>query len=396
MAKFHITKKGEPGVCQALYSCPLGGEDEHFGTREEAQRAYEAKMTSELLPAGKSKADLGVRELNALAKVSSDPDVIDEVLARGSDRTFKNLAKNPNADKYHLMRAHKATTDQATRDELAAHPAFPVGLMSGPKFGALVSTATGYDQVGRLTGSDEVTDAHVDGLLQASPRSPHVNAILRNPNNKLSQEKVVELAERSWSAMGSAQLSNRYPADRIKDLPKDLVYWGTIDNTANSAYLDGYADWAIGQKDKDAHSANYYAARVAGNPETSSATLQKLAEADLATVEVYKHPRATPEVRALCEFKDPEVRRVAKLDRLQEQFGGRLKEEITYVENTNHPFGRNRGISDTRVRFNTERMAELGLDSEDIMTFMGRGRYNGGASFDPATGMFRGTVDSTD
>lgn len=43
--KYHITKKGEPGVCRATKgACPLGGEGEHFPTKEAARDHLEEKM----------------------------------------------------------------------------------------------------------------------------------------------------------------------------------------------------------------------------------------------------------------------------------------------------------------------------------------------------------------
>ena len=40
MAKFHINKHGVPAPCKAKPgNCPLGGDETHFGSREEAQEA---------------------------------------------------------------------------------------------------------------------------------------------------------------------------------------------------------------------------------------------------------------------------------------------------------------------------------------------------------------------
>lgn len=44
MAKYHIKKDGMPGVCRAQDDkCPLGGNDEHFPTKEEAQNYADKK-----------------------------------------------------------------------------------------------------------------------------------------------------------------------------------------------------------------------------------------------------------------------------------------------------------------------------------------------------------------
>lgn len=50
MAKYHITAKGEPGICRATKRCPLGDESEHYPSRAEAQKAFEEANASQLTP----------------------------------------------------------------------------------------------------------------------------------------------------------------------------------------------------------------------------------------------------------------------------------------------------------------------------------------------------------
>lgn len=45
--KYHVKKDGTPGVCHALFKCPLGDESQHFSTLEEAQE-YADKINEEL------------------------------------------------------------------------------------------------------------------------------------------------------------------------------------------------------------------------------------------------------------------------------------------------------------------------------------------------------------
>lgn len=48
MAKYHINKKGVPAVCRATSKpCPLGGEEVHFGSKEEAEAFTQKKMKKE-------------------------------------------------------------------------------------------------------------------------------------------------------------------------------------------------------------------------------------------------------------------------------------------------------------------------------------------------------------
>lgn len=52
MAKYHITAKGEPGVCRATKTCPLGSAEDHYGSKEEARQAFEERQETEALLEG--------------------------------------------------------------------------------------------------------------------------------------------------------------------------------------------------------------------------------------------------------------------------------------------------------------------------------------------------------
>lgn len=67
MAKFHISQDGTPRACSAKIACPIGGQDEHYETADEARAAYENQHVGQTFETYKT------LEL-------SDPDnVIDEV-----------------------------------------------------------------------------------------------------------------------------------------------------------------------------------------------------------------------------------------------------------------------------------------------------------------------------
>lgn len=38
---YHLTPKGEPGLCKAVKQCPYGNENEHYNNKEDARKAYE-------------------------------------------------------------------------------------------------------------------------------------------------------------------------------------------------------------------------------------------------------------------------------------------------------------------------------------------------------------------
>lgn len=55
MTKYHIKKDGTPGICRAKGKCPLGGQEEHFETKEQAQIYVNDKLAEQydFLPSSK-------------------------------------------------------------------------------------------------------------------------------------------------------------------------------------------------------------------------------------------------------------------------------------------------------------------------------------------------------
>lgn len=50
MSKFHISKNGKPSICHAQSgNCPLGGESQHYETKEKAQQAIERENNNYML-----------------------------------------------------------------------------------------------------------------------------------------------------------------------------------------------------------------------------------------------------------------------------------------------------------------------------------------------------------
>lgn len=406
MAKYHITKKGEPGVCRAAHSCPLGGADEHFDNPKAAAQAYEQKMTEQLMPAGMKKDDLGLASLNKLAKVSSDREVLEAAVQRGSDRTFKSLSTNSEAPGDLLVAAHAKAGDESVKDALLVHKNYPVASMSGSDFARAykLRQKEGSWATDPLISSDGFSDDHLSAL-QADPPKDYTGRTLtvtassavRNPNNKLSLEKRVELAEVSYSNVGAAQKSGLYPADRIADLPEDKVYWGNVYSEENSAYVDGYGDWAV--KHQESHQAADIARHVANNPKASSETLDRIARAGMASQEVYKNPNTSDATKDLLAKTDATAASLRKIEKLEAERGDDFRKSLMKPDDgggTVHPYGRYRGYSTTTVNFDPAKVKEAGLTAADVHVLMDSRRFNAGARYDEATGVFTGSVDSTD
>lgn len=109
MAKYHITSKGEPGVCRATSRpCPLGGEEEHYGSKAEAQQAYEKKMGESTPPP-------------SVSPKSNDQKRVEELMKRDAD--FARLdasVKAARQNNHELMQELAATSDPKREEELYA------------------------------------------------------------------------------------------------------------------------------------------------------------------------------------------------------------------------------------------------------------------------------------
>lgn len=64
-AKYHLNEKGEPGLCQARRACPFGDASAHYGSKAEAQIAYEAQQASSFGPRMDHTPRANWRELDA-------------------------------------------------------------------------------------------------------------------------------------------------------------------------------------------------------------------------------------------------------------------------------------------------------------------------------------------
>ena len=408
MAKYHINKKGEPGVCRASYSCPLGGEDEHYGSAKEAAQAYEKSMTDALVPAGAQKDALGLATLNKLAKVSTDREVLEAAVSKGSDRTLKTLAQNASVGGDLLVAARHKASDPTVKDALLAHRNYPVARMSGEDFARAYKIArlsNGGAGVTRMLSDDGLTDEHLAAMEADPPKDTRGNSLIPNSveaisniNNKLSAEKRIELAERSWSVLGAAQRSGIYPADRIKNLDASSVYWGNVYRETNPTYIKGYGDWAV------THASDYkaedIARHVAQNEHAPAETLDKLARNGFAPHDVYKNPNTSNETKDYLASKDATSASLRKLEKLQEAQGGKDLKTVLRKDGTEpstaYPSGRNRGYSITTMNFDPEKVKAAGLTASDIHVLMDSRRFNAGSSYNEKTGVYSGAVDSTD
>lgn len=100
MAKYHINKDGVPSVCKAqTRPCPLGGDDIHFNTKQEAQNYADKKaqkqygVISEVPAYVKVPSSFSDKELRTF--LSTKPDSIEDAHEVPIDKFTRTISKYP-------------------------------------------------------------------------------------------------------------------------------------------------------------------------------------------------------------------------------------------------------------------------------------------------------------
>lgn len=120
MAKYHIGKNDQPGICDAKKKpCPLGGDAPHFSTKAEAVKEAEKRLekryggsvtgTSNLNRARNEIFKLSAKDRAKFAKSkNTNPRVLD-ILSEDKDDTVKEMvARNPNTSPSTVAKMVKA------------------------------------------------------------------------------------------------------------------------------------------------------------------------------------------------------------------------------------------------------------------------------------------------
>lgn len=133
MAKYHITKKGEPGVCRATKTCPLGGESEHYSNKEEAAKAFEEKQSENLIPKQKAlsfprgvnkfqdirHADYNAQEREVRKKFARPNNDYGAVTEEGQ-KILNDVWKNRQIEEVRMMKVFSQNQGDITTEEMIA------------------------------------------------------------------------------------------------------------------------------------------------------------------------------------------------------------------------------------------------------------------------------------
>ena len=395
--KFHLKSNGEPAKCYAgTRPCPIGGE--HFSSEREARFYYEETRTSELFPQGIKSNEIDPKELAKLAEFTSDEEIIEQILLTGSDTALKNLGKNPNVSSDDLERAYKKAKSVMAKRMLIRNPNFPIRLLSGEDFAKKLSLTKDFSDYKKLLEDDDFGDRHAlaienDPTLRGKVYS---NFYLSNPNNKLSKKFLMDSVNTPGGRekLGNIISSNRYPAEEIENLPKTMIYWGTISHLTNPDYLDGYANWIIKNGDIRNSHDSAVALEIARNPNTSADTLSKLAPTGFASKEIFENPKTPERVKIALTSINSDLARFSKIEKIRKD--NNLNSILDYLGEERESVSLGRSYSASRMRVNMDKAGKLGLTPEDIVYLLQPQRYNAGFKFDPESGLFEGRIDSSD
>lgn len=314
--KFHINNMGNPGKCAATKGgCPFGGESEHFDSEDAARTNFERAKTEQLFaPLKKTLASSSVtdnetkktprplKELSALARDSRDSEILTEAAEFGSARTLGNLASNRDAPTEALVKAFERTDSDAVRLKLQANENFPVGLMNAEGIKKLYySNPLKFEK--RMV-DDTITDSQADVIIRDYAYYG-ADKILSNPNNQISTEKLIEIAESDVTYLRTVIRNNpKYPlSERFDHLSTDqrvTVARHTDDSDVIRKLHEVSKDHADESKIDDS---------IVSNQSTPTDVLDKIGEKDASITlrqdYLFHHRNSSPQLKDKIRSLDP-------------------------------------------------------------------------------------------
>lgn len=392
--KFHINEMGNPGRCSATKgSCPFGEASDHFDTPQEARASFEKAKTDELfvplrkvLPETKTKSEIPLKELSSLAKTSSDVEILTEAAERGSARTLGNLVSNRAAPSEVLVKAFERADDDALRLRLQSHDNFPIGSMNEAGLTKLYHKHP--LNFGRRMTDDSITDAQGEVVMQKYAYYG-AHGILTNPNNKLSQEFIVNHAEADLTNFRAVVNDNpKYPLkDRIPHLSGELL--------AEAIKKTGDED-AIRKIYRSATSSGTrkkIISNAALNPATPTDVLDKLGHEDrdhMQQMYLYYHKNASASLKKKMSSENPELAIAEKVGALLNKNPDIHNEIRASAKMRSEGFGGRTAV----ITLDANKIREMGLSDNQVGELVRRtwpGLADQDGSWNPETSEYRGS-----
>lgn len=399
--KFHVNPEtGEAGACKAIKGgCPFGGEEKHFTSIEAARANYESTQQSFSMP---------LKEMNAQAKSTDDPALISRLIDNGSERTFANLAKNPNLTneqagamlaklKNPVIRAALYTRSDLVLkfDGITPEDFEEIMFRTDPRDSNPLSYPSN-GQLPRMTRDPFLTDAHYDRVMN-SPRirnniRKNLPAVLSEPNG-ISPKKLREwLDSNNWprwpASPDVALVSGKLTEQDLIDAPEHYISHFSATGPSprlTSKEVDMLA--RVGVKRGDER-LTLMAAR---DDRISQETLEELVNRGYHSEELYKNSKLSAAAKKKIEDARPDEPFV-RMGKLKERIGVEAFETISRNDGGSNL---GRAYNESRILFDTAKVKEYELTRDDIFYLANARGFNAGVSYDSATGLFTGRVDSS-
>lgn len=402
--RYHINPAtGEPGRCSAKNGgCPFGGENEHYTSPEAAREAFEASNSD-------STFSMSLKDMNSLAKTANDSQVIAGIIAKGSDRTLNNLAKNPNLTPQDVKTALAKTRNPAVRANLLVANNGPAELMEPADLEEILaklpakeqhSTTAFYrngDKIARLVNNPYLTDEHYEQVINSSRIPAGLKnrfAIILGDDNKISPQKTrafIEAANwRNYPVNADRALVNKKLTEQdLMDAPDK--YLDNFSATGPSKILGTREVDILGQVAvKKGH--DRLQMWVAKDSRTSSHVLDTMGRFSLQSEHIYKNPNTSNHIKARIAEKDASKPYI-RMDELRNKIGDA---EYLSILKAGGGSQLGRAYSQTETIFDMEKVRKYNLTNDDVFYMAGARGFNGGTRFNPDTGVFSGYIDSSD
>lgn len=189
MMKYHVNpKSGDPSVCHAVIKCRFGGEADHYFTKDQAREEYEKKNAAFTAPESLKASDEILK-----AKKTRKPEVMKSIIANGNEAALINLASNKHVTSETLRDIWKSSDSDLVKTSVALNPKCPVEIIDKKRM--LDFRFRGIeDQLKKKLASDNVTEEQAKIVAENFRVSEVSEAILANPNTKVSQKTLSDLA----------------------------------------------------------------------------------------------------------------------------------------------------------------------------------------------------------
>jgi len=358
MPKYHDSGT----VCNAkVRSCPLGLKDEDHIVAPN-RKAFEKLLAEKMGDAAvtvtvektivKQTPKRGIRELNQLAKTSTDVEILDEAADSTNANVLKSLAGNPAATEEQLIRAYANAADSLTKTAIAGNSNFPMEKVDDDKtFLKYLDISPSLMERNKPRPRWKQTDENLgdkelkfieDNLTTRQyyyPNLKNLAVVAGNPKNKVSAETVERLLKENKIDIATAWRSGKLPIKNFKNLNEAQMHQligsyslniDTYGEEGRKVFLD-YVD----KHPENSNDSRTTSGRILMALSTKAASPKELEEVTKRIVtlkdrdwflerqveDIWKNPLANDKTKSWCEKASPVIRSKIKVDKLKKDLG---------------------------------------------------------------------------